>query len=122
MFLQLTILKDDVKIFTANGVIAMKKKKILILSLITFFIVAVIIVFFLMLQAALDYKIMSHEAKVMAYVKEEQQIYSDAIFEDVEVIRPWYSLDPNKWIYRVTLKDGEVLVYKRPNGTFIQIN
>ena len=46
-----------------------------------------------------------------------------AFFEEAEVIRPWYGLDPTEWLYRVRLKDsGEVLVYEYNNGVFVQIN
>lgn len=98
-----------------------KKKKVLILSLIALFFIAFIA--FLMLQSSINYKVMSYTEQIMSQIKEEQQVYSDAIFEGVKVIRPWYSFDPTEWIYQVTFKDtGEVVEYKYDSGIFFQIN
>lgn len=98
-----------------------KKKRALIVFLVAFFVVAFIAV--LMLQSSVNYKVMSYKEQIMSQIKEEQQVYSDSIFEEVNVIRPWYSLDPTKWIYKVIFKDnGEEFVYEYDNGTFLQIN
>lgn len=69
-------------------------------------------------KGSLDYRIMSSEQVLKAQIKKEQQVYSDAIFDSVEVIRPWYSTNPRKWKYRVKLAGSdEILLYEHnPNG------
>lgn len=106
---------------TKKEVIDMKKRKVIILSSIAFFVVVVIVC--LMVSASVDYKIMSYTEKIKSQIKEEQQVYSDTIFDQVIVIRPWYSLNPTTWDYHVMLKDnGEVQIYKYDNGVFIQVD
>ena len=74
-------------------------------------------------KGSLDYRIMSSEQVLKAQIKKEQQVYSDAIFDSVEVIRPWYSTNPRKWKYRVKLADSnEILLYERDsNGNFVLV-
>lgn len=94
-------------------------KKKLILPLTVLFVVAIIIC--LILRSSVNYKVMNYRERIMNQIEEEQKVYSDAIFEEIKVIRAWYSIDPTEWIYQVTLKDnGEVLVYEYNNGVFVQ--
>ena len=96
-----------------------KRALILLLSLTAFFTAA--FTGFLILRSSVDCEIMSYKEKIMFQIKEEQQVYSDTLFEEAEVIRPWYGLDPTEWLYRVRLKDsGEVLVYEYDNGVFVR--
>ena len=61
---------------------------------------------------------MDMEQRLKAQIKMEQQVYSDALFDSVEVIRPWYSTNPRKWKYRVKLAGSdEILLYEHnPDG------
>lgn len=74
-------------------------------------------------KGSLDYRIMNMEQQLKAQIKREQQVYSDAIFDSVEVIRPWYSTNPCKWKYRVKLTDSnEILLYERDsNGNYVLV-
>ena len=74
-------------------------------------------------KGSLDYRIMNMEQQLKHHIKTEQQVYSDEIFDSVEVIRPWYSTNPRKWKYRVKLTDSnEILLYERDsNGNFVLV-
>ena len=99
------------------------KKKILILSLALFLAIAAVVFVFLLLPASIDYSMMSFTEKLKFHIEEERQVYSDKIFDEVEVIRPWYSIDPAKWTYRVTFADGgEVVNYEYTDGDFSRID
>ena len=53
----------------------------------------------------------------------EHGVYSDSLFESVEVIRPWYSRDPSGWIFVVTMApDGETLYYRYDDGEFVLLS
>lgn len=72
-------------------------------------------------KGSLDYRIMDMEQRLKHHIKTEQQVYSDALFDSVEVIRPWYSTNPRKWQYRVKLAGSdEILLYERDaDGNFV---
>lgn len=74
-------------------------------------------------KGSLDYQIMSSKQILKAQIKMEQQVYSDALFDSVEVIRPWYSTNPYKWKYRVKLAGSdEILLYERDaNGNYVLV-
>ena len=94
-----------------NGVIGMKRKT-LILSLALLLGAAAIVFVFLLLPPSVDYSVMSYTEKLKSHIKEERQV-------EVEVLRPWYSMDPASWTYQVTFADtGEVLRYKYADGDF----
>lgn len=74
-------------------------------------------------KGSLDYRIMNMEQQLKAQIKREQQVYSDEIFDSVEVIRPWYSTNPRKWKYRVKLAGSdEILLYERDSdGNYVLV-
>lgn len=74
-------------------------------------------------KGAIDYRIMSSAETLKGQIKTEQQVYSDALFDSVEVIRPWYSTNPRKWKYRVKLAGSdEIQIYERDlNGNFVLV-
>ena len=74
-------------------------------------------------KGSIDYLIMNGEQQLKAHIQREQQVYSDAIFDSVEVIRPWYSTNPRKWKYRVKLAGSdEILIYERDSdGNFVLV-
>ena len=92
---------------------------VIILCAIGIFIIMVVA--FWAVSSSVDYKIMSYTERIQSQIEDEQQVYSDAIFEKVEVIRPWYSFDPTDWSYLVKLKDDETRIYEYCDGTFIQM-
>lgn len=74
-------------------------------------------------KGSLDYRIMNMEQQLKHHIKTEQQVYSDAIFDSVEVIRPWCSTNPRKWKYRVKLAGSdEILLYERDSdGNYVLV-
>lgn len=99
----------------------MEKNHHFVLPTVAFLVAAIITI--LMLRASVNYRIMSYTEKVKNQIEEEQKVYSDTIFKEVTVLRPWYSLDPTRWTYYVLLTDDEdVLVYKYADGVFYQVD
>lgn len=92
---------------------------VIILCAIGLFIITVVA--FGVVSSSVDYKIMSYAERIQSQIEDEQQVYSDTIFEKVEVIRPWYRFDPTKWSYLVKLKDDETRIFAYCDGTFIQM-
>lgn len=72
-------------------------------------------------KGSIDYQIMSSKQVLKAQIKMEQQVYSDALFDSVEIIRPWYSTNPREWKYRVKLAGSDaILLYERDSdGNYV---
>lgn len=94
----------------------MKIKKIIVLCACA--ITAVIGVF--ATSASVDYSMMSYTEQIKNQIENERQVYTEKMFEKVEVIRPWYSIDPTAWTYCVTLAGEEERLYKYSNGKFVE--
>ena len=93
---------------------------VIVICVIVFFIITIMA--FLIVGASIDYKKMSYSEQLKSQIEKEEQVYSNTIFEKIEVIRSWYNFDPTTWNYLVTFKDSdEVRLYKYFNGIFIQI-
>ena len=87
-------------------------------------VLAAVLVFFIWLplvHSARDYRSMTVQLEYK--IKVEHGVYSDSLFESVEVIRPWYSRDPSGWIFVVTMApDGETLYYRYDDGEFVLLS
>ena len=95
----------------------MKKKSWLIICIVT---ILVVVLSATMLHSSLEYKVMANTEMLRAQLKEEHQIYSQELFEQIEVERPWYSLSPSDWIFVVTLSpNSEVTYYRLVDGGFV---
>jgi len=76
------------------------------------------------IRECIKYDIMNYEAQLMAQIKEEQQIYSDSIFESAAVDRPRYSRSVREWTFVVKLTSESAPRYYKYialNRSFIQI-
>lgn len=95
----------------------MKKKKTIIISLIA---VLIIVASAVALHSSVEYKIMAKTEALKNQLNHEHQIYSEQLYERIEVERSWYSLSPEDWTFRVTFaSDSETLRYKYADGEFI---
>ena len=74
-------------------------------------------------KGSIDYQIMSSIETLKGKIKTEQQVYSEDLFDSVEVIRPWYSTNPREWKYRVKLAGSdEILLYERDSdGNYVLV-
>lgn len=74
--------------------------------------VGVLVIGLQIIKSSVDYMMMDYSQRLKSQIKHEQQIFSDGIFDHVEVRRSWYSLNPEDWSYYVTLKgSNDVLIY-----------
>ena len=95
----------------------MKKKKTIIISLIA---VLIIVASAVALHSSVEYKIMANTEALKNQLYHEHQMYSEQLFERIEVERSWYRLSPEDWTFRVTFaSDSETLSYRYANGEFI---
>jgi len=95
----------------------MKKKKTIIISLIA---VLIIVASAVALHSSVEYKIMAKTEALKNQLNHEHQIYSEQLYERIEVERSWYSLSPEDWTFRVTFaSNSETLSYKYADGEFI---
>ena len=95
----------------------MKKKKTIIISLIA---VLIIVASAVALHSSVEYKIMAKTEALKNQLYHEHQMYSEQLFERIEVERSWYSLSPEDWTFRVTFaSNSETLSYKYADGEFI---
>lgn len=95
----------------------MKKKKTIIISLIA---VLIIVASAVALHSSVEYKIMANTEALKNQLYHEHQMYSEQLFERIEVERSWYRLSPEDWTFRVTFaSDSETLSYRYADGEFI---
>ena len=95
----------------------MKKRRTIIICLI---MVLIIVVTAVALQSSLEYKIMAKTEELKNQLYHEHQMYTEQLFERIEVERSWYSLSPEDWTFRVTFaSDSETLSYRYADGEFI---
>ena len=92
------------------------KRKSLILGIILFVVLAAGLC--IMLESTAEYKVMNHSEQLKSQLKRERIIRTQSAC-DVRITRPWYSLDPKKWLYEATFGDPpETRYYTYKDGAF----
>lgn len=94
----------------------MKIRKVLISLLLLVFVSITVVA----LHSSLEYKIMAKTEALKNQLNHEYQVYSEQLYESVDVERSWYSLSPEDWIFHVTFKsNSETISYKYVDGVFV---
>ena len=98
---------------------AAKKRRVIVLAVVLAAVLALVIAM-AFLHGSVEYQIMSQTEQLKAQLQRERQVYSQQLFEKVEVQRPWYILSPEKWTYAVTFaEDPETVYYRRAEQGFV---
>lgn len=70
-------------------------------------------------KAAVKHKLLQATSQLKLQLAEENNCTEDRIAQ-IEVQRPWYSLDPEQWTYLVTLEEDDIVLKLRMReGYFI---